>query len=105
MSPKLLNGACHMKNGNDAAMLIRYDDAMQEAVQLGSIKAICESTGATDLRDKLEASVLTENWLRAFLPEDEVAALHRLSVFSGSFDAVAAASVAFSAGAAVCQHV
>ena len=80
---------------------------VQEAVQLGSISAVFEfaGCGATDLRDKLEARVLTEDWLQAFLGDDEVAAVHRLSVFAGSFDAAGAASVAFCAGEVMCQHV
>ena len=80
---------------------------MQAALQLGSISSICElvGSGANDLQNKLETVVLTEDWLQAFLTQDEVIGLNRLSVFAGSFDASGAAAVAPSAGKVLCQHV
>ena len=50
--------------------------------------------------DELRGQRVSELWLKAYLDAGEQAAVSRLSVFAGSFNAVGAAAVAYEAGAA-----
>ena len=49
--------------------------------------------------DELRGQRVSEVWLRAYLDAGEQAAVSRLSVFAGSFNAAGAAAVAYDAGA------
>ena len=49
--------------------------------------------------DELRGQRVSEEWLKAYLDAGEQAAVSRLSVFVGSFNAVGAAAVAYDAGA------
>ena len=48
--------------------------------------------------EELRGQRVSEAWLRAYLNAGEQAAISRLSVFAGSFNAVGAATVAYDAG-------
>ena len=48
--------------------------------------------------DELRWQRVSDVWLRAYLSSGEQAAISRLSVFAGSFNAVGAAAVTYDAG-------
>ena len=72
-------------------------DACQEAMRHNGIGELCEQLRDDD---QLRGQRVSELWLEAYLDAGEQAAVSRLSVFAGSFNAVGAAAVAYGTGAA-----
>ena len=68
----------------------------QDAKTCKGIQEICTSFRADR---KLRAQRVTEAWLKAYLSDDEQAAVAKLSVFAGSFNAGGATTVLFKTGA------
>ena len=95
------NTVCTMEAAAHVNTYFNYSKvplACQEALCHKGIGELCKVLRDDD---ELRGQRVTEDWLRAYLDAGQQAAVSRLSVFVGSFNAVGASAVARGAGAAL----